>query len=145
MGSCEGQDASHTLHVPPPGIRCTALTYRHAPVVDDCDEAEGEADTEGHGHSVAGVGGHTLEDLAGSNHGGHNGRQTRLQMDRREHRQVAGIAAGEASTCIMCEMPERPKAQGATGSSPRRLALDNKSHNTGAIASAQPIPIDQIV
>ena len=39
------------------------------PVVDDGQDAEGEADTEGHGHGVLGVGGHALEDLAGTDDG----------------------------------------------------------------------------
>ena len=37
---------------------------RRAPVVDDREQAEGEADEEGHGAGVLGVGGHALEDLA---------------------------------------------------------------------------------
>ena len=46
-----------------------------APVVHDGEDAEGEADTEGHGHSVLGVGGHALEDLPGANDSRANGGQ----------------------------------------------------------------------
>lgn len=43
------------------------------PVVDDGEEAKGEADTESHGHSVLGVCSHALEDLPGPNDGLDNG------------------------------------------------------------------------
>ena len=49
-----------------------------SPVVDSGEQTKGEADTEGHGHSVLGVCGHALEDLPGTNDGFHNSRQTRL-------------------------------------------------------------------
>ena len=48
------------------------------PVVDDSEHAKGEADTEGHGHSVLGIGVHSLEDLASTNDGSDNGGQARL-------------------------------------------------------------------
>ena len=45
------------------------LGLRSTPVVDDSQDAEGEADTEGHGHGVLGIGGHALEDLPGTDDG----------------------------------------------------------------------------
>ena len=65
-----------------------------APVVNDSEEAEGEADTEGHGHGVLGVGGHALEDLAGANDGGHNDGETRA----RQH-DVSSTPGSISSTC----------------------------------------------
>mmetsp|Transcript_21959 Transcript_21959/g.60786 ORF Transcript_21959/g.60786 Transcript_21959/m.60786 type:complete len:604 (-) Transcript_21959:770-2581(-) len=50
------------------------------PVVDDGDQAKGEADTEGHGDGVLGVGGHALEDLARADHRRHDGGQARLRQ-----------------------------------------------------------------
>mmetsp|Transcript_11128 Transcript_11128/g.33364 ORF Transcript_11128/g.33364 Transcript_11128/m.33364 type:complete len:778 (+) Transcript_11128:428-2761(+) len=58
-------------------------------VVDDRQQTEGEADTEGHGDSVLGVGRHALEDLAGTDDGGDDDRQTSLG----EHN-VGGTASG---------------------------------------------------
>jgi hypothetical protein len=52
----------------------------HAPVVRHCENAEREADAEGHGHGVLGVGGHALEDHARTNHGLNNHRQARLRL-----------------------------------------------------------------
>lgn len=55
----------------------TAFTHTHkqphpgAPVVDDGEQAKGEADAEGHGHGVARVRGHALEDLSRLNICGH--------------------------------------------------------------------------
>lgn len=54
--------------------------WKAVPVVDDGEEAEGEADTEGHGNSVLGVGGHALEDLASSDDGRHNHGETRASQ-----------------------------------------------------------------
>ena len=51
----------------PTGARHVSSGAR-SPVVDDGQEAKGEADTEGHGHGVARVGGHALEDLASPDH-----------------------------------------------------------------------------
>ena len=64
------------------------------PVVDDSQQAKGEADTEGHGHSVLGICGHALEDLPGTNNGLHDGRQPRLgQHD------VSSTSSSISGTC----------------------------------------------
>ena len=43
------------------------------PVIDNSQDAECEADSEGDGHGVLGIGVHALEDLSGSNDGSDNG------------------------------------------------------------------------
>lgn len=52
-----------------------AISTVSAPVVDDGQEAKGEADSEGHGHCVLREGGHALENFPGPNDGTHNGTQ----------------------------------------------------------------------
>ena len=51
---------------------------RAAPIVDGGEQAKGEADAEGHGNCVLGVGGHALEDLARANHRRDDCAKTRL-------------------------------------------------------------------
>ena len=80
------------------------MESRGAPVVDGGQEAEGEADAEGHGDGVLGVGGHALEDLARAYDGGDDGRQARLrQHDVRSSTGRIGCAWQQSVTCnAMC-------------------------------------------
>jgi len=84
-------------------IYAHTFTCAHAPVVDDGNEAKGEADAEGHGYGVLGVGGHALEDLARANHGSHNGGQARL----RQHnvggatRRVSRVRHSDPYICLL--------------------------------------------
>ncbi len=50
--------------------------------------------TEGHGHGVLGVGGHALEDLAGTNDGGHNDGETGAGQHN-----VSSTASSISGTC----------------------------------------------
>ena len=68
--------------------------YTGSPVVDDGEETEGEADPEGHGHGVLGVGGHALEDFAGTNDGGHNDGETGAGQHN-----VSSTASSISGTC----------------------------------------------
>mmetsp|Transcript_24189 Transcript_24189/g.43301 ORF Transcript_24189/g.43301 Transcript_24189/m.43301 type:complete len:828 (+) Transcript_24189:888-3371(+) len=63
------------------------------PVIDNGDETEGEANTEGHGNGVLGVGGHALENLAGTNNSSDNGRKTGSSQDN-----ISSTTSGISST-----------------------------------------------
>ena len=65
-----------------------------SPVVDDGEEAKGEADAESHGDGVLGIGRHALEDLARADDGRHDHGQT----GPRQHN-VSGATGGISSTC----------------------------------------------
>ena len=68
---------AHIVHHPVSVVAVAPKREMGSPVIDDSEEAKGEANAEGHGHSVLGIRGHALEDLPCTNDGRHNGRQTR--------------------------------------------------------------------
>ncbi len=78
--------------------RVRSAGWAGAPVVDDSEEAEGEANTESHGDGVLGVGCHALEDLPRADDGRHNHRQPRAgQHD------ISSSTGGVGGTCVKCQ------------------------------------------